>query len=214
MRSVGCSGSSWQNEDHAFGLISAWGDMNWTNTIALATGILGAIFGGISLWFSRQSAKASEISALAAQDSVNYQIAASRARNAANLVFVPALNSDVQTSYRADTDKLTIALALFNRGPADAHQVSLAVTSEQVTDTSPSILLLRPLEKRRFEVTVPLTDPKPGDEFRLPVCVRSTDRNGAHTWLAEIGLTCPSPNSLSARLILGDGPDAIGLAVE
>ena len=188
--------------------------MNWTTAIALATGILGAMFGGISLWFSRQSARASEISALAAQESVNYQVAASRARNAANLVFVPALNSDVQTSYRADTDKLTIALALFNRGPADAHQVSLAVSSEGVTDTSPSILLLRPLEKRRFEVTVPLTDPRPGDVFQLPVVVHNTDRNGAHSRSAEIAISCSSPNALIARLIVGTDPDAIGLAVE
>ncbi len=188
--------------------------MDVPNTIALLTGVLGATFGGLSLWYARQSARASEVSALAARESVEYQIASSRTRNAANLIFVPAQNTEVQLQYRADTDKLTVALVLFNRGPADAHEVRVTLASEGVVGSSPSILLLRPLEKRRFEVTVPLTDPVVNEARELPLEVHSTDRNGRHRWQASLVITCATPSRLTARFAAGSGPTGIGIAVE
>lgn len=188
--------------------------MDWTSTIALITGILGALFGGASLWFARQSARSSEVSARAAEESVAFQIQASRTRNAANLIFVPAHNTDVQSSYRADTDKLTIAVTVFNRGPADAHEISIALESNGARVASESVLLLRALDKRRFDVTVPLVDPEPGSTRTLPLTVHATDRNGRHTWNASLEVIAISAASLSVRLVPGNAETGIGLAVE
>ncbi len=112
-------------------------------TIFAATGAIGGFLGGIAglaaLWYARQSARASEVSAQAAREAVNHQKAVELAQNRASLVRRSMSQPDENIPWsRRHGGQGTLGVRLFNEGPAPARDVQIMVTLQDGTVLGPT----------------------------------------------------------------------------